>query len=421
MTQIPELAKIAAAITWLEHEKQAGRRQAVLAVGEGLWDLVSRGMKATSKATSKAVDAGLSAGKKGLQGAGYVGKKGLQGAGYAGKKGLQGAGWAARQPIELAKDVSKAVPQTVSAVTSPILSPKKTVNYYRNAGNGGFLRNLLRDTAGTDPAKKTSVLGDLGRTFWNPRIPTMRPFRAGRGVGKGQGLSRIGSAYWLGGAAAGGVSAADRFVANQPITADPGIDRLVPDAVRNNYNRSLYYRQVPRIAWSGITGQNQVDQDLVRGLLRNVGRNAGGGVLNQAKGLVSAVPTSGKQAIKNQTVGRLASLVDEVKSQPLMQTLGNSASLDSLNTDELRKSKTFGGIKELLNILDPKTRTGRSELTSNAAKLTGRRAASQGRRAASQLTENLTDEELQNLERVIEQLKDKGPYLTAATAANALR
>ena len=411
MVQIPELAKRAAAITWLEHEKQAGRLTATLAAGRGLWDLVSRGMKATSKATGKAVDAGLSAGKKGLQGAGY-----------AGKKGLQGAGWAAKQPIELARDVSKAVPQGLGAVTSPILSPKKAVNYYRNAGNGGFLRNLLRDTAGTDPAKKTSVLGDLGRTFWDPKIPTMRPFRAGLGVGKGQGLGRIGTAYWLGGAAAGGAAAADRFVANQPITSDSGIDRLVPDAVRNNYNRNLYYRQVPRIAWSGITGQNQVDQDLVLGLLRNAGRNAGGGALELAKGLVRAVPSSGKQAVKNQTVGRLASLVDEVKSQPLMQTLRNSASLNSLNTDELRKSNTFGGMKELLNILDPKTRTGRAELASDAADLAGRRAADLTvRRAASQLTENLTDEELQNLERVIEQLKDKGPYLAAAIAANALR
>ena len=163
------------------------------------------------------------------RGAATVGKRSLQGVGQAagqaakatGQATRTGLGWAAKQPAALAKDVSKVVPQAMGAARS-VVNPKQSFNYYRNAGNGGVARNMLRDVAGSSPTQNTTVIGDMGRAAWNTRIPTVRSGGQGAGIGQGTGIGRIGWAKLVGTGAAGAYGGSKIPQSSQTPVTDTG-------------------------------------------------------------------------------------------------------------------------------------------------------------------------------------------------------
>lgn len=272
-------------------------------------------------------------------------------------------------------DTAKGIPQTAGAMTS-LARPVKAFKHYRDAAGSmrgapalrqvqRAGRNLLRDTAGisTDPFhtnfKHTSAIGDALRTLWNPRVPTARGLGTARPVGSGVALGRPISAYTVGSLGVGAAGAADRYIANQPITGNQQVDALLPRPQREQFNRDLFYKHMPKTFWSGITNKNPVDSELV-GEVFNRMRGAGTGALkNIGSELSGSVAHSGKKTLYNQTVGRALGALKGTTQRPLMDTVNSLRERASTSRSNIENSQAYASMRQLLGTLDPGDSRGR--------------------------------------------------------------
>jgi len=272
-------------------------------------------------------------------------------------------------------EASKGIPQTAGAMTS-LARPVKAFKHYRDAAGSmrgapairqvqRAGRNLLRDTAGisTDPFhtnfKHTSTVGDAFRTLWNPRVPTARGLGAARPVGSGVTVGRPISAYTLGSLGAGAASAADSYIASQPITGNQQVDALLPRSQREQFNRDLFYKHMPKTFWSGITNKNPVDRALVGGVFKRM-REAGTGALKNFGGELSdSAAHSGKEVLRNQTIGRALSALKGTTQRPLMDTVNSLRERASTSRSNVENSQAYDSMRQLLGTLDPGDNRGR--------------------------------------------------------------
>lgn len=177
----------------------------------------------------------------------------------------------------LAKPVSRPVgslvrgaKQTGGALAS-LTQPRQALQYYRNAAEQAQLPSalhaFLQDTAGRAAGQPSKTWANVLRTVWNPRVPSVR--RGGQGtLGSGQPVGKAFAATGTLGALSAAGAAGYRGVVDQPVTGVPHLDVLWTPERRREFNRQLYFKNGPRVLWSGWAGDNAVDKEVAKHLWR---------------------------------------------------------------------------------------------------------------------------------------------------------
>ena len=302
----------------------------------------------------------------------YLGKKLLPAAAKAVKPATTLASTTAAKtlklPYTLARDTIKGTGQTLGTVARTVSNPVKTFKNYRSPGAavqqsikaypaspisqvGSAARNLLRDTAGVPANSKTGIIRDIGKTIWNPSVPTAG--RVGSSLGTG---TRVGGpivaaeAYAAG---KGAVTRADEFIANQPITGNKKIDSYLTPESRREFNREAAYGAIPKSLWSGIAGKNPVDSEVLKDLVAWAKSSLYNSRKSISEGVTESAPYSGKNLFTKQLLGRLGALGDDVQQRPLVQVLKSLHENDEIDIETLQNSEVYKGIVSAMGKLRP--------------------------------------------------------------------
>ena len=292
----------------------------------------------------------------------------LGGAAQTGGKATKGV---LNAPLKLLREAGQASRQA-PAVMSSALNPGRAFRYYRDAAGSqasvpvakqlsSASRNLLRDVAGAGADKKTSVMGDIGRSLWNPSIPTARGVgKNSLPLGKGVSVGRLATAGLLGGAGYKGLSNAHNYLMNQPVTGISGVDETLGPEARKRMNKEIYYSMLPKTLWSGITGQNNVD----RRMLKDVSSTAGKQIWNALRSGFQEPSTgvTGKQLAMNEAKRLAGRATQPFKSKTLLQTLGGMPEMVQDEYSDYRQSETMKGLGNVMGAALPQDRQEWSQL-----------------------------------------------------------
>lgn len=312
-----------------------------------------------------------------LGGVKWLGKKFLSAPAGAGKALKSAPKDILKLPYTLARDTIKGTGQVLGSATRTIRNPSQTFKNYRSPGAavqqsikdypaspisqvGSAARNLLRDTAGVSANSKTSIVGDLGRTFWNPSIPTAGRTASSLGTGMKIGGPVLAANALLAGK--GAVTKADEFIANQPITGNEKIDSYLTPESRQAYNRKLYYETFPKTLWSGLTGNNPVDKQLVNDVASRIWNSVSNSRHTIGEKSTEDIPYSLKNLVTKQVGGRIADLGDKVKHQPLVETLHALYESGDLNIENLQNSEVYKGLVASFTSLKPSDKLSKEQL-----------------------------------------------------------
>jgi hypothetical protein len=312
-------------------------------------------------------------------------------------------------PYTVPRDVIKGTGQVLSSAARTIRNPSQTFKNYRSPGAavqqsikdypaspisqaGSAARNLLRDTAGVPANSKTSIVGDLGRTLWNPSIPTAGRTASSLGTGAKIGGPILAANAYVAGK--GAVTKADEFIANQPITGNEKIDSYLDPASRQAYNRKLYYETFPKTLWSGITGKNPVDKQLVNDVASRIWNSVSNSRHTIGEKSTEDIPYSLKNLLTKQIGGRIADLGDKVKKQPLVQTLRALHESGDLTIENLQNSEVYKGLVASVNSLKPSDKLSKEQLEAYKQWLLDyvKELPSKATEATSQVSRHLPDQ-----------------------------
>jgi hypothetical protein len=302
----------------------------------------------------------------------YLGKKLLPAAAKTLKPAGSLAGTTAAKtlklPYTLARDTIKGTSQALGTTSRTIRNPVQTFKNYRSPGAavqqsikdypaspisqvGSAARNLLRDTAGVPANSKTSIVGDLGRTIWNPSIPTAGRTASSLGTGTRVGGPILAANALLAGK--GAVTKADEFIANQPITGNEKIDSYLTPESRRAFNREAAYGALPKSLWSGITGKNPVDSEVLKDLVTWAKSSLYNSRKSISEGVTESAPYSGKNHLINQVLGRLGALGADAQQRPIIQVLQSLHNNKEIDIEALQNSETYKGIVSAMGKLRP--------------------------------------------------------------------
>ena len=266
----------------------------------------------------------------------------------------KGAKNVAMFPVNSTVDAVKSVPQVAGVAGAAIpksFNPSKAYKHVADHyGQGrGFkhgTRNFIKDVAGVRPysveQNRSGVVRDLGRALWNPRIPTVRrntafnpqPFT--KGIGSGQDVGKPIFAAGLAGGAYGAGKAIDNAIVNAPITGNPKLDRQIPIENRRKFTRTMAYKSIPKVLWSGLISGNQVDRKAISTLLGQLTRQSVRGGLSQMESRSTGVPTL-KKLLNNQVLSNTAAVIKKPDVLPSAKMLATAIQKDVNRGQEYKK------------------------------------------------------------------------------------
>lgn len=392
-----EIQKVAAAAACFDFEKRANRYSKMLkAVTEGSKKGLQKGLQKGKSVGFNAQQAlkdkmfqmgtgvGGTASTYSPAGARQIAGAIDKGISTAGRSGIAGGKYVARQPVELVKDTVKAIPEAVGATAGIVGSPKRSLNYYRQANpNMSAGRNLLRDTAGYgkeqmpgfgfgkfryEPKSKAGQIGtELASFAWNPRMPSVRQSggMSRRGFGQGQGIGKPLVAGTAGTVGYNVGNSTYQGMINAPLTGDRQIDSSIPKDVRQRINKEML-KAVPRLLWNAYGEKgNPVDKSIRDDFVKNLISNLKNESLGYAQSMADAGATSGRNLALNQTIGRLAKLKPDFKrfsSQPNFSNLNQLRNSEAFDNEDLLNSSLATTLKSMALASDPAGRGYRGNL-----------------------------------------------------------